>query len=780
MTGEEGTALLREGEAAHHAGRLDEATELFGRLIEADVLVGWANFFLSRVLREQGRADAARAALDVAVERDPHLFWAHYERMELVGPDGDPHDLAQLAEAMASIRWEALAPLQVDFLQRIAHRVWDSGRAGPAGALLGRLAEYDALGLLGLVRVVEGAADERAVDVAAARLSDRTDLDEIAWRVLANHYALRGDLDGEVRALDARLRLLPRDASVWMALVRAQARAADRDGTAATLAADEAFSGQQRCFARFIAALELGDLDAAFLDFRTYVRLYDDVPKMPGIRLAYLLGDRTDPTRRDEVLALLRSEHDGDVEFALVELNAAMRDQRWDDARAVYNRHFAVLEDKPPAARAARVDMLALSGKLEEALKLLRAERLDDPAQPGFGRSTVRILSELGRWDEAVEAGLQALAADRSFPHFLSPLIRAARKAERTGELLDALLDLPRPLEPTRLEAVGALVEDLAEAGRTDALVRVRDLPLPPERLNRIRLKLARVARPPVTKDLCVFYCADREYLTPALVSLTALATSNAGLMRRADLRLVVDADVVEEAWAGVAPIATRLGVDVAVVDASEVVTSAEGLRTAYGMFTGGQSLSLAAYYRIFYARHLFRTTDHAQALYVDADTLVRGGLAELFETAMTAPLQARPEVDRPEVRRATALHRLGGRYFNSGVLRFDLRHPDLPAVLDRAIEAALDPEATLIFQDQCALNIAFDGRVDELPDRYNYYNPPTADEAAPGALDAVVVHHLDRPKPWDSLYRRPAREWFEWFDLIETLKAERRASEDG
>lgn len=263
-------------------------------------------------------------------------------------------------------------------------------------------------------------------------------------------------------------------------------------------------------------------------------------------------------------------------------------------------------------------------------------------------------------------------------------------------------------------------------------------------------------------------------------MSLTALATSNAGLMRRADLRLVVDADVMEEARAGVAPIAMRLGVDVAVVDASEIVTSADGLRTAYGMFTGGQSLSLAAYYRIFYARHLLRTTDHAQALYVDADTLVRGGLAELFETAMTAPLQARLEVDRPEVRRATALHGLGGRYFNSGVLRFDLRHPDLPAALDRAIEAALDPEATLIFQDQCALNIAFDGRVDELPERYNFYNPPTGDEAAPGALDAVVVHHLDRPKPWDSLYRRPAREWFEWFDLIETLKAERRASEGG
>jgi lipopolysaccharide biosynthesis glycosyltransferase len=122
-------------------------------------------------------------------------------------------------------------------------------------------------------------------------------------------------------------------------------------------------------------------------------------------------------------------------------------------------------------------------------------------------------------------------------------------------------------------------------------------------------------------------------------------------------------------------------------------------------------------------------------------------------------------------VRHATEVHQLKGRYFNSGVLRFDLTDPELPGLLDKAIAAAIDPEVTLIFQDQCALNIAFDTKMAELPERFNYFNPPSVSGDGISATDAVIVHFLDRPKPWDSLYRRRAREWFEWYDLVQTLR---------
>ena len=453
-------------------------------------------------------------------------------------------------------------------------------------------------------------------------------------------------------------------------------------------------------------------------------------------------------------------------------INAAMRDQRWSDARRVFDAHFADGLDTGQDVRLARIDILAYSGELAEAERLLELERVDGVLPKPFLRSSIRILSELERWSEVFELGLSHLADDNSFEHFLSVVIRASRKLHDGARLLDGLLALPRPHTPEQVEAIHAVAEDLAEQGERDVLSRIEGVDLPFERRRRIELKLRRTAEPtPNDKDLCVYYCADEAYLTPALVSLTSLAMSNAGVARRAVFYLVVNSHVVATATAATRGLCRRLGLTLEVVDAATVVSSTEGLRTGYGLFTGGQQLALAAYYRIFFARWLVAQKRFAQALYVDADTIVRSGLDELFALDDGAPLIARRDNDRPEVRHATAVHQLRGAYFNSGVLRFDLHHPELPELLDRTIAAALDPAVELIFQDQCALNIGFDTRAAALPERFNYFNPPSVSGDGVSGSEAVIIHFLDRPKPWDSLYRRPAREWFEWFDLVETLR---------
>lgn len=755
------------------AGRLAEAATTFEGLTGSSTYRGWAHFYLGRIYA--GEADQTRAwhAFDAAIAADPALFWAHYERIILATSlEASVDTLTDYVERLGAVAWEAIGTGHVRELERAAHALWDQERPGEATALLARLWPSPDLGPLALVRLIEGGADREIQRLAADRLGANTELDETELRILSDYHQKHGDFDREIATLERSYRARPADFQTWLGLTRSYARKGERGRAFATIEGGKGFPPKQRLFVSLIAHLELGDLDETFFAFRDHVRLYGEVPKFPGIRLAYLLGDLFDVPRRSEVIGILSAYFPGDKDIALVLINAAMRDQRWIDARAIFDAHFAGATQMPQNVRLAHIDILAYSGGLEEAAALLEGERAGGVMPVPFLRSTIRILSELDRWQEVFDAGLKQLGDDESFRHFLSPLIRASRKVGGSARLLDGLLALPRPLRPQQLEAIHAVAEDLAEQGQADVLDRLNQVDLPFERRHRIELKLRGRAGPAqVEKDLCIYYCADQNYLMPALVSLTALAMSNVSITRRAVFHLIVDADVVPFATEAGGAIARRLGLSLEVVDASTIVSSADRLRTSYGLFTGGQQLSLAAYYRIFFARWLVDQKRYTQALYVDADTIVRSGLDEVFSLERGVPLLARYETDRPEVRHATAVHQLKGRYFNSGVLRFDLAHPDLPALLDRAIAAAIDPEVNLIFQDQCALNIAFDTQMAQLPDRFNYFNPPTVSGDGISANDAVIVHFLDRPKPWDSLYRRRAREWFEWYDLVETLR---------
>jgi lipopolysaccharide biosynthesis glycosyltransferase/predicted Zn-dependent protease len=772
QTDQEAADLLVHARQRFEGGKMREAAAGFEALVASGRLAHWGHFYLGRIYT--GEADQGRAlrAFDAALHLEPGLFWAHYERLVLVAalePGGARLD--ELVRTFLALNWEPIHGNHVRELERVAHVTWDAEARDAAARLLVRLWPSADLQQLGLIRLIESHVDGRVASEAVERLEGFSSLDELALRILSNYHQEHGDVDREVRMLERTFARAPKDFQTWLALVRAHAKAGRREQALATL--DQgAFAPRQKLFVSLIASLELGDLDAAFLAFRDHCRIYAEIPKFPGIRIAYLLGDQFDTVRRNEVLGILVANYEDDRDVALVRINAAMRDQRWDEARAIFDRFFGEVEDLPQPVRLARVDILAYSGRLPEAAALLGRERIDGAVPLPFLRSTIRILSELDRWDEVFDTGVRHLADDHSFEHFLSPLIRASRKCGRGEALLEALLALPRPLKRQHNEALYAVMEDLAEQGHADIIDRIGDLPLPYEREHRIQLKLRGIAgSSPVAKDLCIYYCADRNYLLPALVSLTALAMSNVSITRRAVFHLVVDSEVVSmaESWGGA--IARRLGLSLEVTDASTIVSSADRLRTSYGIFTGGQSLALAAYYRIFFARWLCDQHRYSQALYIDADTIVRSGLDELIVSDREAPLLARYEIERPEVRHATEVHQLKGRYFNSGVLRFDLTNPELPGLLDKAIAAAIDPEVTLIFQDQCALNIAFDTKMAELPERFNYFNPPSVSGDGISATDAVIVHFLDRPKPWDSLYRRRAREWFEWYDLVQTLR---------
>ena len=124
----------------------------------------------------------------------------------------------------------------------------------------------------------------------------------------------------------------------------------------------------------------------------------------------------------------------------------------------------------------------------------------------------------------------------------------------------------------------------------------------------------------------------------------------------------------------------------------------------------------------------------------------------------------------RPEVTAAIERHQLeAGRYFNSGVLSFDLTHADLDEALDRTLLTVRDRKEQLMFQDQCALNLGFRGVFNELEQKYNHFISPF--DASPSASGAIL-HFLDRPKPWDTAYAGTlCRIWFlQWYKLARRI----------
>ena len=238
------------------------------------------------------------------------------------------------------------------------------------------------------------------------------------------------------------------------------------------------------------------------------------------------------------------------------------------------------------------------------------------------------------------------------------------------------------------------------------------------------------------------------------------------------DVFLIVD-DELAPAASACAKSYLDAGTVVSIVPSSSIIADAKALNPEYGLFTSGHVLSSAAYYRIFFAQHLLQGGVYDRALYIDSDVLVMQALDELLNVDMQErPIAARIETPRPEVKRAIRLHGIeDGCYFNSGVMVFDLRHPDLASGLAHAVACISDEATTLLFHDQCALNLGFRGKVAQLEPGWNWpVSETTRQQDVPSK--AGILHFLDRPKPWSTAYGGDCSSlWFDaWSRLSEAL----------
>lgn len=758
--------LLQVADFAIRGERLELARRALTEAAATPASAAMAFYRLGRLELAHAGNQAAIDAFSAGTQADAGFAYNWIGLARALHGAGRKPEAAQAALRFAAFATRPHAVSDLTLISDLGDFLFDSGERGASLPLYALLSTLGAASPRDAVRLAEShltARDPAAAQRVLLAQAKRQKLDPWGRRALAAASSQLGDHD---RALEAAVSVLaeaPDNPGFVSTYVDVLVRAGGAERLREALAQNEALlPGQAR--QEILARLRLaeGDLKAAIAALadttiearsRLYYLLFDLTYQALGageFTLALALADR---------LAGLAPE---DIYTQLLRIDIYFRQQMWEEAGAA----LAALSPEQaahPHALLKRFEHACFISDTDTAAALCTELEALDMADRQFLLPVFRFLAERKQWHALVDRAVQWLHPLFQYEQIGYVFFRAAKHTGRQVELADAVTRIEdwqtRP-DLVRLRAI--LLTDTADTLPAIAALS-RDPLVWNEAQCRVRLQARRDAllraQAPSGRQ-ALFFCTDRNYLCATIVALHgALAIVDAG---NTDFFIVVDNDVEDLCRAAVAPLATA-GPAITVVPASEVVSETEKLFPAYGLFTSGHVLASAAYYRIFFARHLQRLGTHARAVYLDSDVIVRGTLQPLFDFDLQGePLGARNETDRPEVRRAIAAHQLPhNRYFNSGVLVFDLKHERLAPCLDAAISAILDDGVTLLFHDQCALNVGFRSGSAEIGMAWNY---PVGEGGSIAAApeDARVLHFLDRPKPWSAAYGGDAgATWF-------------------
>ncbi len=319
-------------------------------------------------------------------------------------------------------------------------------------------------------------------------------------------------------------------------------------------------------------------------------------------------------------------------------------------------------------------------------------------------------------------------------------------------------MNSPAIADPLLQRTFDHLSEELQLRSQLQSDLPAADTPKFVDRLQQERLHVVkRLLQPPAVQDgHTIFFCTDLNYSIGCCVALYSLLHNNPVAAKRLDIRLYCSDEAAIVMDSIISDLNCAFSTSIRILSAPSIIGQHQGFRKDYGLFTPGYSLTEAAYYRIFAARDILQASGTGRALYVDSDALLTWGVTELLDEFPMAghPLAAASEIVTGEISEAAiSIGVEPNAYFNSGVLLFDLTHPELPTRLDHTIDLAVNQSSRLSFQDQCALNLAFCGNCAVLPQKFNYFVRER--DAVPLFLqEPIIWHFLDRPKPWDSLYR--------------------------
>lgn len=404
-----------------------------------------------------------------------------------------------------------------------------------------------------------------------------------------------------------------------------------------------------------------------------------------------------------------------------------------------------------------RFELLCWMSNLDEAHDFYQRRYAGKELTPAEAGAVLRFLSERKMWAEAadvLEASMENVQGLPGPNYFLLKLARQCNLHDRMLQKIEARpeLELSSTLESFR----SILTDDLFIR---NSLNSQNELPDDGTRLssrNAILVKAEQSCGFELCKPPAGFLCVDKPYFLSALTFLASFAThSSTGTNME---WFVFLADDVPQNWTPIlARFAQKLGLHVTVV--REIEFAAEGLKFPqdYGIFTGGNILSHAAYFRIYAARYICsQHSRFGRGFYFDSDVVCSRDISPLIRLPFDgAVLMARVEEPSPEIESVERSHNLPpGHYFNSGVLGFDFSGGGVVALLNGAIRICEHEPARLVFHDQCALNIAFAGRTKFLPAEFNHFLRPHRVNNG-DFPSAFLLHFLDQPKPWNVAFER-------------------------
>ncbi|MGW6216457.1 glycosyltransferase family 8 protein [Streptomyces sp. NPDC055109] len=253
--------------------------------------------------------------------------------------------------------------------------------------------------------------------------------------------------------------------------------------------------------------------------------------------------------------------------------------------------------------------------------------------------------------------------------------------------------------------------------------------------------------------------CVDRNYLTPSLVAVAALADSLTPSARRGTALRVLTLDLTPAHLVLLAHLAKRVGFG------SFDAARRSPLRT--WRMADSSYISLTTYLRFEFTPAFIR---RPYLIYVDADTLVRGDLAAPLHDLRHGEIGAVHDEFNPTVGESPALpgaaerwpHLRGRPYYNAGLLW--ARTSDL-ACLRAGVRRALSAHREhILHNDQDALNLWFlhHGHVREADPTYNRFEIGRFLERGDWVrrvvtrplrpdTGATVIHFVGPEKPWQA-----------------------------
>jgi len=332
--------------------------------------------------------------------------------------------------------------------------------------------------------------------------------------------------------------------------------------------------------------------------------------------MAALVGVR-DVTTAERVLELGEQAWPGrdDQRWQLRQLQVLCAAGRYERAERVVAGWGAVAQ-LPHPTTATVAGLWSNLGRNDDVLELLacRAEQGQSVVAPLFWESIVASARRTGRYDEVIALLATARPKRIAVPLRQGLEVEAQLRATLDPEQ-DRLVRRQRPLDQ-RIAAY-----DRALTGNHRATSPLGS----PSDVGASRVS----GRPCPSRQISgtVVWCTDARFLLGTCVSLFSLLRHNPHIEPDGGLQVVVDSTALPLAADVFGELSGVSGRKIGVTDAAALVPFGEEFRAEYGLFTPGDRLSSAAYYRLFALRQLAEERSAGRVVYLDSDTCVQRDL---------------------------------------------------------------------------------------------------------------------------------------------------------